>query len=130
MRAEADFTITGWDQTAWGEQADGPALGTAAVREAFTGQLAGESLAELVLCQGDDGAAYSGIERFSGTVEGRQGTFVCQHGAVTGGSDTTVQGVVVPGSGTGELRGLSGTVAVTVLPDGGHTFTLDYELGA
>lgn len=128
MQATADFTITGWEQTEWGGQAEGPALGRATVRKAFTGRLAGESLAELVLCQGDDGAAYSGIERFTGTVDGRAGSFVCQHGAVTGGSDTAVEGVVVPGSGTGALRGLAGIVTITVLPDGGHTFALDYDL--
>lgn len=130
MLATADFTITAWDQAAWGEQAPGPALSKATVRKAFTGQLAGESVAEIVMCQGDGGAAYTGIERFTGTVAGRQGSFVCQHGAVTGGDDTASRGIIVPGSGTGGLFGIGGTVAITVLPDGGHTFTLDYELGA
>lgn len=128
--ATAEFTIIGWEQTEWGGQAEGPGLSRATVGKAFTGQLSGESLAEIVMCQGDDGAAYSGIERFIGAVDGQQGSFICQHGAVSGGSDTTSHGVVVPGSGTGELRGLTGTVAVTVLPDGGHTFTLAYELEA
>jgi hypothetical protein len=130
MQAKADFTITGWDQAEWGEQADGPSLGKATVRKAFTGQLTGESVAEIVTCQGDGGAAYCGIERFTGEVDGRQGSFVCQHGAISGGDDTTARGTVVPGSGTGALQGLSGTVAITVLPDGGHTFTLDYEIEA
>lgn len=130
MQATADFTITAWDQAEWGEQPEGPSLGKATVRKAFTGQMAGESVAEIVMCQGDGGAAYTGIERFTGTVDGQQGSFVCQHGAVTGGDDTTSHGIVVPGSGTGDLAGISGTVAITVLPDGGHTFTLDYELGA
>ena len=33
----------------------------------------------------------------------------------------------VPGSGTGELRGLRGEALISVDPDGGHSFTLDYD---
>jgi hypothetical protein len=35
---------------------------------------------------------------------------------------------VVPDSGTGELRGLRGEALITNEPDGGHSFTLDYDL--
>ena len=74
----------------------------AVVGKAYAGALAGESLAEL-LTSGE--LAYLANERVTGTLDGRSGTFVLQHGAWEGGQ----WGYVVPGSGTGELAGLRGT---------------------
>ena len=61
----------------------------------------------------------------TGTLDGRAGTFVIQHGATMNPDGSAFQfGNVVPGSGTGELAGLRGTVRMAH-----ERATLDYELG-
>lgn len=118
MKREATFEITGWEQAPYDEPADGPPSTRATVRKAYAGALEGESVAELLTC-GE--LAYLANERVTGALDGHAGTFVLQHGAWEGGQ----WGFVVPGSGTGELRGLRGDAR---LEHG--TLALDYELSA
>jgi len=133
-RATATFDVTGWDQTAYGEATGSQQLSRATVRKAFRGDLAGESTAELLMCQADAsdlgaGAGYVASELVTGALGGRAGTFVMQHWGVSGGgAPPTTAGHVVPGSGTDELAGLAGEVAIAVDEDGGHTITIDYQL--
>lgn len=134
-RATASFDVTGWDQSAYEEPAEGPRLARVTVRKVFRGELEGKSTGELLMCQTapDDLAAGGGYvvsERVVGRLAGRTGTFVLQHGGL-GGAGTAMHtfGHVVPGSGTGELAGLRGEIAIRVAEDGGHTLTLDYDFG-
>jgi len=70
-------------------------------------------------------AGYVAIERVSGMLHGRRGTFVLQHsGTMTRGApDLTI--TVVPDSGTDELKGLAGQMVITIA-DGKHTYDFDY----
>lgn len=121
------FDIVSWDQSLIDEAGAGPALGRAEVRKTYRGDLAGASVAALVLC-GE--SSYSGIERFTGTLAGRAGSFVIAHGATRGyGPEGFSPGVVVPGSGTGDLAGLTGTVEFRH-DDDGPAVTMHYELPA
>ncbi len=126
----AAFDVTAWDETPYDEPSAGPRLARATVRKAFRGDLDGESVAELLLCQEapsdpSAGAGYVASEVVTGTLAGRAGTFVVQHGGVVGGGDAPRSfGNVVPGSGTGDLAGLSGTVTYAADADG-HRVTLD-----
>ncbi len=52
-RAISSFEVMGWDQTPYGNQGEGPSLSRATVRKTFTGDLSGESSAELLMCQAD-----------------------------------------------------------------------------
>jgi len=107
--ARATFEITAWDETAYAEPADGPKLARATVRKIFRGGIEGESTAELLMSQAQDGSAgYVAIERLMGSVGGRSGSFDVQHCAAQGGPNPRALWFVVPGSGTGELRGLTG----------------------
>jgi hypothetical protein len=65
----------------------------------------------------------------SGTLQGRTGTFVLQHsGTMTRGTpQLTIS--VVPDSGTGELAGLAGQMAITIA-DGKHSYEFEYTLPA
>ena len=117
MKVEATFAITGWDQSAYDEPAEGPPLTRATVRKRYTGPLEGESVAELLTC-GE--LAYAANERVTATLDGRAGTFVLQHGAWEGGQ----WGFVVPGSGTGALAGLRGEARLAH-----ERIALDVELG-
>ncbi len=122
---ESPFRIDGWDAADDDPLADpdgaGPATGRAVVRKTYTGDLAATSVADLLTCQGDEGAAYLANERVVGELGGRRGSFVLQHGAAT---DPPAQwAFVVTGSGTGALTGLRGSGK---LEHG--LLVLDYEL--
>jgi hypothetical protein len=72
-------------------------------------------------------AAYSAIERVSGSVNGRAGTFMLQHTGIMhdGKQDLTI--TIVPASGTGALTGIAGTFALTI--EGKvHRYDLSYTL--
>lgn len=74
--------------------------------------------------------AYVAIERVTGTLNGHSGSFILQH------SGTMAQGVpqltiiVVPDSGTGELKGLSGKMMIDIAMDGKHSYEFEYTLPA
>lgn len=73
-------------------------------------------------------AAYVAIERLSATLLGRTGTFFLQHrGTMTRGMPS-LSLTVVPDSGSGELVGLAGSMAIDIV-DGKHFYTFDYTLG-
>ena len=128
-RATASFEITTWDEQPYDER-DGVKLSRTRVVKSFRGEIEGESTAELLMAlAGEDSAAYVGMERVSGRVNGRQGSFVYLHTATATGGSRSASGEVVAGSGTGELAGISGRIGIDILPDGGHVVTLDYELG-
>jgi uncharacterized protein DUF3224 len=128
-RATASFDITTWDEQPYSEE-DGIRLSRTRVVKAFRGEIEGESTAELLMAvAGEDSAAYVGVERVSGRVNGRQGSFVYLHTATASGGTRSASWPVVAGSGTGELTGISGQVRIDNLPEGGHVLTLDYELG-
>ena len=118
-QVKAAFTITGWDESVY--DSSPPVLARVEVGKTFTGPLEGTSTAQLLTC---GTAGYVASERFTGTLDGRAGTFLLQHGATMSSSGPTMFGHVVPGSGTGALEGLSGTVRMEH-----ELITLDYDLG-
>ena len=73
-------------------------------------------------------AGYVAIERVSGTLHGKSGTFVLQHtGSMTRGAPQLTI-TVVPDSGTGELVGLAGRMLI-IIADGKHSYEFEYTLG-
>ena len=67
------------------------------------------------------------IERVSGELQGRRGSFVLQHRGVMDRSQPTMSITVVPDSGTDELVGLSGDFSISMV-DGEHTYEFSYQL--
>ena len=126
----ATFDVTGWDETAYDEPAEGPKLSRVTVTKRFTGTLEATSTAQLLTSVAQDDpnqAGYIGSERVTGALEGRGGTFVLQHsGTMTRGTPQLII-TVVPDSGTGELAGLSGTMTIDIV-DGKHFYKFDYSL--
>lgn len=106
------------------------ALGRMGLAKQYDGDLDAHSLGEMLAFRSavDGSAGYVAMERVSGTLHGRRGSFVLQHsGTMDRGTPTLVVGVV-PDSGTEELTGLSGTLAIHVDAQGGHAYTFDYRL--
>ena len=106
-----EFEVTRWEEAPYDEPADGPRLTRVTVHKTFRGAIDGTSIAELLTAQGGDGRGYVASERFTGSIAGRQGTVVFQHGGLDDGHTPTTCGQVVPGSGTGDLAGLAGSVS-------------------
>jgi len=133
-RIVSAFEVTGWEETPYGEEGAGPSLGEALVLKSYSGELEGVGRARLLMCRANpasnsENAGYVASERVEGRLAGKRGTFVLQHwGVVAAGTPPRTAGNVVPGSGTGELAGLTGTMEIAVSEDGTHTLALDYEL--
>ena len=72
-------------------------------------------------------AGYVAIERATGTLHGRSGTFVLQHSGIMTRSAPHLIVTVVPDSGTGQLAGLSGTMTINIV-DAKHLYDFDYTL--
>ena len=130
MEANSTFDVTGWDAAPYDRPEEGPILTRVAIRKKFQGDLDGESTGEGLFCGLNDpeaGAGYVVSEKVTGTLAGRTGTFVLQHGGIMGPGMTPHSfGNVVPGSGTGELAGLGGKMEISRTGDGVHTLTLQY----
>jgi hypothetical protein len=78
----------------------------------------------------DKSGAYVAIEKFTGTLHGRTGSFVLHHtGIMTRGKpDLTI--LVAPDSGSGQLAGISGKMTIIIAPDGKHSYDFEYTLPA
>ena len=106
---------------------EGPNLVEIHVSEAFSGDVEGAGIARFLQAVRDDGSAsFVGIERVTGSVGGRTGSFLLQDAGTL--EENTVEGewFVVPGSGTGELRGLRGEGGFIAELGQHATITLDY----
>lgn len=78
-----------------------------------------------VMTETPGSAAYVAIERITGTLQGRKGTFFTQHNGVMDRGEATLTLTVVPDSGTDALAGISGRMAIDIV-DGKHYYTFDY----
>lgn len=128
QRVHATATITvqssealPWDQTA------GPALMELHLRETFTGEIDGTSpVRALQVVRGDHSARLVSLQRFSGKLGGRDGTFVLEGSEVVERGRIRATWSVVPGSGTGALKGLRGDGGFEGEFGKGSEGTLDY----
>ena len=94
-------------------------LGRMGIDKQFSGDLVAHSLGEMLAYRStvDGSAGYVAMERVTGTLHGRHGAFVLQHSTS-----------VVPDSGSEELAGLTGSLAIHIDVQGGHSYTFDYRL--
>jgi hypothetical protein len=104
-------------------------IGRYALVKQFHGYLDAASKGEM-LASGDPAggsAGYVAIEQVSGTLHGRAGSFALQHiGAIDQGN-LKLSVTVIPGSGTGELAGISGSMKI-INDNGKHSYEFEYIL--
>ncbi len=72
-------------------------------------------------------AGYVAIEVVTGTLAGKHGSFALQHSATMDASGPKMAVLIVPGSGTGDLKGIAGTFTITIA-EGKHSYDLEYTL--
>lgn len=107
-----------------------PALGRFLLDKQFHGDLEASSKGQMLSAGTNvkESGAYVAIEKVTGTLHGRKGTFMLQHlGLMTRGIPT-MNIAVVPDSGTDELAGLEGKLRIIIAPDGKHSYEFEYTL--
>jgi putative acetyltransferase len=106
-------------------------LGRMLLDKTFSGDLVGTGKGEMLMAGTavKGSAGYVAIEHVRGTLGGRTGGFVLQHTGTMNRGEPQLSVTVVPDSGTGELVGLAGTLAI-IIKDGKHRYEFDYTLPA
>jgi hypothetical protein len=127
--ANSRFSIKRWDEKPYSEGDGLPKMTRASVDKTFTGDIDGEGHVEYVMMYRSDGtAAFVGLERITGRIAGRNGSFVLQRTGVFEDGQARESYSVVTGSGTGELRGLRGEGTSSLGHAADYPFGLNYEL--
>lgn len=127
--ATARFAIKSWDEKPYSEGPDMPKLTRASVTKSYTGDIEGEGQVEyLMMYRSDGSASFVGLERVVGRIAGKTGAFVLQRTGVFESGQAKESYSVIPGSTTGELRGLQGDGLSAVGHGTEHPFTLNYDL--
>ncbi|MGH7655152.1 MAG: DUF3224 domain-containing protein [Gemmatimonadaceae bacterium] len=127
--AKGKFAIKNWDEKPYSEGPDLPKLTRATVTKTFSGDVEGEGHVEYLMMYSSDGSAtFVGLERITGRIQGKTGSFVLQRTGTFEGGQAKESYSVIAGSGTGELRGLRGSGTSSVGHGMEHPFVLEYEL--
>jgi len=125
-RAEGTFEVELVPQVDPGRN---PGLGRMTIDKTFQGDLEatsqGQMLSAMSSVQGS--AGYVALERVTGTLKGRPGSFVLQHTGLMDRGKPSLAILVVPDSGTDQLTGLSGRFEV-IIEGKKHSYAFDYVL--
>jgi len=111
------------------DKSEDKALGRMTIEKQWHGDLEGTSKGQM-LTGGDvtkGSAGYVAIEKFTGTLKGRPGTFILQHTATMTRGQGQLTITVVPDSGTNQLQGLSGKLTIKI-DNGKHSYDFEYAL--
>ncbi len=130
MHAEGTFDVKNASLPA-DDATSGTAIGRFALDKQFHGDLEGVSKGEM-LGAGNPAtgtAGYVAIEQVTGTLQGRSGSFSLQHFGTMEDNKFKLTVEVVPGSGSGDLTGISGTMTIAVA-SGKHSWKFDYMLSS
>jgi Protein of unknown function (DUF3224) len=125
--ATGRIEVASYEPKPYDEPSEGPQLVEIHVRERFVGDIEGEGVVRFLQAQRQDGSAsFVGIERVSGRIADRAGTFLLQDAGTLEGETVTGEWFVIPGSGTGGLQGLRGDGGFTAELGQGAEITLHY----
>jgi len=109
------------DDEIWG------GFGRLSIDKTFRGDLDATSRGQMMAWRAGASAAYVALERVTGALHGRAGSFVLMHVGTMGPDATTLVVTVAPGSGTEALAGLAGTMTIHI-DAGKHTYEFAYTL--
>ncbi len=125
MAQQADGTF---DIETKPEASFGGGIGRFSIAKTFHGDLTGSSIGEMLAIRTETpgSAGYVLMERVTGKLEGRTGTFVLQHDGIMKRGQPELKVTIVPDSGTGGLAGIHGGMSIDATA--GHRYVLDYSL--
>ena len=124
------MTATGTFEVKLNPQDDGGPVGRMSIDKQFQGDLAGTSKGQMLMAGSESekgSAGYVAIEKVTGTLNGRSGTFCLQHNATMNRGVGDLNIIVIPDTGTDELVGLRGRMNI-IIDAGKHSYEFDYEL--
>jgi len=113
------------------EPAPGGSLGRLSLDKQFHGDLEAIGQGQMLTAMSDvqGSAAYVAIERVTGTLHGRSGSFALHHRGIMNRGAQSLEISIVPDTGTQELKGITGTLKIRI-EDKKHFYDLDYEFPA
>jgi hypothetical protein len=127
-RVSGSFQVTITPQPAEAGVGDA-SIARMALHKVFEGALSGDARGQMLATRTatPGSAGYVALDRFEGVLDGRAGGFSLQHSGTMDRGVATLSLAVVPDSGTGELAGLRGTMAIRI-EAGAHLYDFDYSL--
>lgn len=127
MQAKGEFEVKRIPQEEL-DIGEGATVGHSRFDKRFHGPLDATSVVHMlaVMSAVPGSGAYVAMERIECTLDGRRGSFFAQHNGVMDRGKPTLDLTVVPDTGTGDLTGLHGRIAIDIV-DGKHSYTFDYD---
>jgi hypothetical protein len=108
-KLEGEFEVTSWDEDTYQKLEGERKLTKASVTQKFTGDLVGSGSVEWLMFYADDGKArFVGFQRIESTAAGRVGSVVIESNGKFDGKKAAGTWSVLPGSGEGDLEGITG----------------------
>ena len=129
MRAEGPFEVVRGAEPVHAK-AEG-LLARHSLDKVFHGALTATSVGEMLSAgtATPGSAGYVALEKVTGTLDGRKGSFYLQHSGTLDRGQGTLSIHVIPDSGTDELVGLKGTMQIVIAEGGKHSYVFEYEVG-
>jgi hypothetical protein len=129
MNASGRFDVELQPLDTYAKGVDGVTIGRMSIEKTFGGGLSASSRGEMLsaIPSVEGSAGYVAIEQVSGRLGDKRGSFVLQHYGTMQQGDNFLLLEVVPGSGAGELVGISGKMSIRV-EDGEHYYEFEYQL--
>ncbi len=114
------------------EKVGDPKIGRMALDKHYHGDLEASGRGQMlaVMDQAKGSGGYVALEIVGGSLAGKKGTFALQHDGLMDEGKPSLTIAVVPGSGTGELEGIAGKLAIRIEAGGKHFYDFDYSLPA
>ncbi len=108
---------------------DGINLGRMSIDKTFSGELEatskGEMLSAMTTTEGS--AGYVAIEQVTGSLSGREGSFVLQHFGIMDQGKDFLKLEVIPDSAAGDLAGLTGKMEIKI-EEGQHFYKFEFQI--
>jgi hypothetical protein len=113
------------------EQSADPKLGRMSIEKQYHGELEATAKGEMLTAESElnDSGVYVAVERVTGTLHGKKGSFAMHHTGVMNRGKPELKISVVPDSGKDDLQGLTGTMNIRI-ESGKHFYDFDYSLPA
>jgi hypothetical protein len=125
---EATFEVKDWNEEPFDDATEAAKVTCAKVTKSYAGDIAGSSFTEWLMAYREDGSAtFVGLERISGEINGKRGSFVVQHTGKFEDGAATAELQVVAGSGSEGLAGVSGSGDFVADPNGKVSLQLSFS---